>query len=239
VIYVDPRIGSGELARPLQMRGLPVEVTPLDFGDIAIVGNGPGGHTLLVGVERKRITDLVQSMTSGRLSGHQLPGLVEMYAHRWLLVEGAYREADNGLLEIPAGGGRWTTTRLSHSAVEAYLLTLTLRGGLHVHRTFDTRASVIWIGALHQWWTAKQWSEHRSHLATHQPADPGIWSRPTIVHKMAAQLPGIGDEKAAAVAKHFKTVTEMVEATEAAWRQIPGIGKTLAAGAVRSLRGTP
>jgi ERCC4-type nuclease len=238
MLYVDRRVGSAELYLPLQARRLPVELTTLDFGDLALVGHGPGGHSLLIGIERKRITDLVQSMTSGRLSGHQLPGLVEMYAHRWLLVEGAYREADNGLLEIPTGRGRWETTRLMHSAVEAYLLTLTLRGGMHVHRTFDTKASITWIAALYHWWTAKTWAEHRSHLATHQPADPGIWSRPTLVHRMASQLPGIGDEKAAAVAKHFRTVTEMVEATEAAWRQIPGIGKTLAAGAVKALRGS-
>jgi len=237
VIYVDRRTGSAELYTPLQARRVPVELTTLEFGDVAFVGHGPQGD-ILVGVERKRITDLVQSMTSGRLSGHQLPGLVEAYAHRWIVVEGTYRENKHGHLEYPIGRGRWETARLSYAAVESYLLTLTMRAGVHVQRTYNLEDTAGWLDYLWRWWTKKEWAEHRSHLSSYDPADPGIWSRPTLVHRVAAQLPGIGDEKAAAVAKHFHSVAELVAASEAAWRQIPGVGKVIAQRAVAALRST-
>lgn len=226
MMYVDRRAGSGELFLPLQSAGLACELTTLDYGDCAFVGNGSAGE-ILIGIERKTVRDLLQSMQTGRLSGHQLPGLVEQYAYRWLLVEGPYRCGKDGRIEIPWRTG-WEPVRLMYSAVEAYLLTLTLRGGLHVQRTFGIQESAQWLAALYHWWTAKDWQAHRSHLALHQPADAAIWSRPTLVQRMAAQLPGI-DEKAKPVGEHFKTVAAMVAAEETQWRTIPGIGKVTAA----------
>lgn len=232
-IYIDKRVGSNELYAPLQQRGVPVEMTTLEFGDCCFIGNGAESH-VVVGIERKRITDLLQSLTSGRLSGHQLPGLNESYQHRWLLIEGQYRESKDGLIEIPRKGD-WELVRLHFAALENYLLTLTLRGGLHVQHTYNIRESAAWLHALWAWWTKKEWREHRSHLALHDAADYAMFSRPTLVHRMAAQLPGI-DEKAKDVALKFKTVTEMVAAEEHTWREIPGIGKITAQRVVKALR---
>lgn len=234
MIYVDKRQGSIELVVPLQTRGVSVEITTLEYADACFIGHGPGGHDVLVGIERKTIRDLLQSMTSGRLSGHQLPGLVQHYAYRWLLVEGRYRESADGFVEIPWKTG-WETVRVTYSAVESFLLTVGLKAGVTVQRTYDLRGSAAWLALLHQWWTGKAWKEHRSHLALHQPSDQGLWSKPGLVHRMAAQLPGI-DEKAAVVAQHFRTVSEMVQASEGAWRQIPGIGKVTAARVTAAMR---
>jgi ERCC4-type nuclease len=233
-IYIDRRIGSAELYTPLQNRGVPVELTTLEFGDVCFIGYGPETQ-IVVGVERKRITDLLQSLISGRLSGHQLPGLVESYAYRWLLVEGSYRESPDGFVEIPRGHGKWDVIRLQYTALENYLVTLCLRGGIHVQRTYSVHESAAWLDALHRWWTRKDWADHRSHLALHQSADYAIFLRPTLVHAMAAQLPGI-DQKAKDIAVKFKSVADMVAAEEPEWRTIPGIGKTLAARIHKALR---
>jgi ERCC4-type nuclease len=233
-IYIDKRVGSNELYAPLQARGVPVELTTLEFGDCCFIGHGPESP-IVVGVERKRITDLLQSMTTGRLSGHQLPGLCESYAFRWLLVEGVYRESRDGLVEIPRKHGTWELHRVQYAAVQNYLLTLTLRGGLHVQRTYSVQESAAWLEALYAWWTRKAWAEHRSHLALHQAADYAVFVRPTLVQRMAAQLPGI-DEKAKDVAVRFHTVADMVAAGEPEWRSIPGIGKVTASRVHRALR---
>lgn len=214
-----------ELYAPLVQVGADTELTQLEYGDAAFIGKGPKCD-VMVGVERKTIRDLIQSMTTGRLSGHQLPGLVEHYAYRWLLVEGRYRESTEGLIEIPWKTG-WETVRLRYDALDHFLLTLQLRGGISVMRTFDLRESAAWLARLHSWWTKKEWREHRSHLALHQPSDAGMWHKPGLVHRMAAQLPGI-DEKARDVAQVFKTVKAMVDAEESEWRTIPGIGKVTA-----------
>lgn len=225
-IYLDRRVGSVELYAPLLKRSVPCELTTLDYGDACFLGHGPGGDIVVIGVERKRITDLLQSLTSGRLSGHQLPGLLESYPHRWLLVEGQYRESAEGFIEIPRSG-KWETVRLQYDALENYLTTLQMRGGLYIQRTYDIHESCAWLQALWRWWTLKKFREHRSHLALHNTTDYAIFSRPSLVHRMAAQLPGI-DETAAVVAQHFPTANEMINAEEAAWRAIPGIGKVKA-----------
>ena len=75
MIWVDSRIGSKDLAAPLTRLGLPAELTTLPFGDIAFEGQGDDRGPLTVGIEFKVLTDLVQSLRSGRLVGHQVPGL--------------------------------------------------------------------------------------------------------------------------------------------------------------------
>lgn len=232
-IYVDKRAGSVELYAPLSQRSVPVELTTLAFGDCCFIGHGPQ-HPVLIGIERKRITDLLQSLTTGRLSGHQVPGLIEHYPYRWLLVEGQYRESRDGLIEVPRKG-RWETIRLHYAALEAYLVTLTLRAGLRVQRTYSLDESVAWLSVLWSWWTKKEWSEHRSHLALHDAADYGAFYKPTLVHRVAAQLPGI-DEKARDVAAKFQSVQDLMNAEEATWREIPGIGKITAARIHKALR---
>lgn len=234
MIYLDNRTGSAELFTPLQRRRLPVALTTLRFADVAFAGNGPHGQ-VMVGIERKRITDLLQSLTTGRLSGHQLPGLVEDYAYRWLLVEGSYRESEDGWVEMPRRTKN-EIVRLRYSALENFLITIQLKGGLHVHRTWDLEESCAWIDALYRWWTKKEFTEHRSHLATHQAADYAVFFRPSLVHRMAMQLPGIDDGRAPDVARKFPTVKEMVEAEVKTWQSIPGIGPKIAANVVKAMR---
>ena len=88
MILVDTRAGSNELIEPLLKAGLPVEEATLEFGDLAFLGRGEGGKKLTIGIEHKKMGDLVQSMTGGRLAGHQLPGMLGMYDRCWLIAEG-------------------------------------------------------------------------------------------------------------------------------------------------------
>ena len=186
-----------------------------------------------IGVEIKRISDLLTSITTGRLSGHQLPKLVREYRHVWLLIEGQYRPGAEGLLETRQGAA-WVPHALGRSPwtyreVEAYLTTLEVRAGVHVRRAYNKAETVALVAMLYQWWTAKAYDEHRAHKALHSPIlDSGLLYKPSLTRRVAAELPGIGVGKSAAVAEHFKTVRAMVEADEDQWQQVDGIGKTLA-----------
>lgn len=81
MIYVDDRAGSCELAHPLQQRGLPAELTRLDFGDVAFVGRGEQDTPVWVGIEFKQLAEFVTSVRSERFQGYQLPGMRETYKY--------------------------------------------------------------------------------------------------------------------------------------------------------------
>jgi ERCC4-type nuclease len=233
VILLDRRIGSSDLYQPLRAFGLPVHLTTLDSADVAWLGRGLGEEPVPIGVEIKRIGDLLTSITTGRLSGYQLPKLINEYRHAWLLIEGQYRSGAEGLLETRQGAV-WAPHALGRSPwtyreVEAFLTTLEVRAGVHVRRAWNRGETAALVAMLYQWWTAKGYDEHRAHQAMYSPAmDAGLLYKPSLARRVAAELPGIGIGKSGAVADRFKTVRRLVGASEEEWQEVPGIGKTLA-----------
>ena len=59
MILLDRRIGSSDLYQPLRACNLPVELTTLESADVAWLGRGPEGVPTPIGVEIKRIGDLL------------------------------------------------------------------------------------------------------------------------------------------------------------------------------------
>lgn len=237
-LYVDDRAGSADLMKhnPFDEVG---QIHRLNSGDVCFAGNGPDGN-VLVGVELKSIFDLTSSMNTGRLQATQLPAMLTHYHESWLLYYGSYRPGVHGELEIYKGG-TWVahcvgSRPVPYGYLEQFLLTVTACG-VHVKHTYDLIEAAQWIACLARWWS-KPWSEHRSMKAFDQSRQitngimPNVSESVLLRAKVAAALPGIGYDRAMAVAKHFSSVTEMVLATEKEWMAVPGIGKTIA----RSLR---
>lgn len=207
-------------------------VVELDYGDAAFGGNGPDGR-VEIGVERKKIGDLVNSIVSGRLSGHQLPGLMERYFKIYLVVEGVWRvSTHDGEVEVPKGS-EWGNLergrmKITGVMVHHYLSTLEMFAGIVVRKTASVRETAVMIGLLEGWWQ-KEWSKHKAHLGLHkEPMRMMDGRRPSLLVRMAAELPHIGITKALELEKHFSSVREMVEADEKRWTLIPGIGKITA-----------
>lgn len=238
-VLIDKRVGSNDLYPLLQMRKVPVELTTLAFGDVAFATTSPEGKPVVIGIERKRIRDLIQSAQSGRLAGHQIPGMLEQYTYRWILVEGIFRTGDRGQLEVPAGKKQWRSLSMTGVGLDRYLLTLELRGGCGIRRTYSADDTAQFIEAIWGWWTQKSWGKHRSHLALHKAPDVALFSPPSLVQRMAAELPGIGYDKASAVAKVFPTPRAMLDAGADEWLTIPGIGKTLTTRILHQLSTAP
>lgn len=239
MLLVDPRAGSKDLIKPLAAMGLPVETYTLAFGDLAFVGRGIGGAPVYIGIEHKRISDLVQSL-EGRLPGHQLPGMVQTYDRTWLVVEGDWRSDTSGrtVLFKPKGGRRPIKGAGNALILEQRLLTLETRGGMHI-RCCPTRSdSLRFLCALYRFWTDKDLDAHKSHLAIHAPdLDRGLQIPISDYRRMLAQVPGIGLQLSAVVEQQFPGFTRLLTATVEEWAALTTTdhkGKTRRLGASRA-----
>ena len=238
IILIDDRVGSKELADLIPDSVL----TTLEYGDAAFSGFGPYGPNgiMAIGVERKVIGDLIQSISSGRLSGHQLPGLLEAYHKVYLIVEGMWKgNRKDGTIEVfrhgkfkPLGSSRFTSKR-----VWGYLTTLNAATGISVYITTDMCETALLIKELEYWWN-QPWEKHKSHLMINKMMPPSAYlkpGKPSLLRRIAIELPLIGYERVSEVEKHFKSISEMINASEGEWLKIPGIGKITAKSIVEKL----
>jgi ERCC4-type nuclease len=231
VLLVDYRAGSKDLIDPLRRLGLPVEETDLAFGDIAFCGRGEGGAPVAIGIEHKRISDLIQSMTSGRLQGHQLLGMLDAYDRHYLIIEGDWDQDSQGRAVMFRGKGVRKPIHGAPPAIELEkrICTLEARGGFRLRYTTTRRGSIRTIIALYRFWTDKDLDLHRSHLAVHAPdLDRGLKIPISLKRQLAATLPDVGYIKSQAVDNYFPSIRAMFNASPEEWQKIEGIGKKIA-----------
>jgi ERCC4-type nuclease len=244
MIFIDHRIGSKELAPALTRHRTPNDICTLQFGDACWMGNGPDGEmTAWVGVERKRLRDLINSMESGRLTTHQLPGMLTHYHYTYVLVEGIWRPGRGGLIEIPIGRGQWKALELGRqrytsSTVDNFLNSLSCMWNVTVVCTPSLDRTALWLSNVYRWWTTKKWNQHRScrGKATNPLPVAGVGKAP-LVARVAMELPGVGMERAMAISRHFPDVSALCAATTDELMQVEGVGKTTAQGIVKAISG--
>jgi ERCC4-type nuclease len=224
VILVDSRAGSQDLIKPLKSLGLPVEETTLEFGDVAFEGRGMGGAPLLIGIEHKRVSDVVQSLNDGRLAGHQMPGMLRTYDRCWLIVEGDWAHDSIGRVTVFKGKGERRPLKGAPPAIELEkrLITLETRGGFRVRHCATRKDAVRFIIALYRFWTDKDLDEHKSHLALHAPdLDRAMAIPVSDFRRIVAAVPGIGYRTSIAVEREFQgSFRRMMCATEKQWSEI-------------------
>lgn len=242
-MFIDDRAGSAELMRYPAIAAI-AELTRLEFGDVAIVGNGPGDAPVLVGVELKSIWDLVSSIRTGRLQATQVPGMLRLYPVRWLLVFGGYRPGRDGALEL-AKGASWRTMRLGarivpYGYVEALLLDLATVG-FHVKHVDTEAAAAQWLLVLNRWW-GKPWTHHHGMRTFDESGQPSLMPDMDEVTRMIArvakELPALGFERALAAARHFGSIEHMINAEVDEWREVAGVGNVIARAIVEAVRRT-
>ncbi len=253
-ILVDERQGSIELSPALQSYGFSVKPRRLEFGDFSFEGYGPSGLTM-VGIERKRLRDLIASIENKRFSGHQLPGLFLNYEFSILVVEGAYGEHPRtGQLEEyhPHGEPRPLFINghaIDYGRIDRFLTSLEFQTPLYVRRTFGPAQTCGMLRSIWRWFQTP-WRQHSSAHGFHVPDDriPGHLRRPDVreelahitehpfCQRVAKELRHIGWWKSESVYRQFKTVERMVSATREEWDAIDGIGPVIADSAYRELR---
>lgn len=243
MLLVDNRVGSGDLVTYFKYWRLPHKLTRLDYGDIAFAGHGPNGMDIPIGIEVKKVRDVLNCISDGRFAGHQLPGLLENYARVWLVVEGSYSvDYQTGVLVHRRGKKlepvACGTRQFMYRDLSNWLTTIEVKTGLRIRRTGGRLETARVCADLYSWWTHKTWEEHKSHLAFDEPAPDRIAIvRPNLTRRIAKELPGIGWTKSSAVAKAFRTPAELFFADIKQWGEIEGIGKTLARRIVSELHG--
>lgn len=203
----------------------------LPAGDIAFPGEGDKGPCM-VGIERKRLKDLLSSKRTGRLSGEQLPKLIEHYEWPYILVEGEYRTSwRTGNLEEPYAG-HWREVTLGDSPflgmeLDSFLNELRIRlyplDIVHTRSPHDTVETCLSIEHFHR----KPIGKRHEHLALHVPSPAVTIGKASTVRRVAFTLSGVGWERSGAVEGQFRSVADMVEADPKKWQQLPGFGRVL------------
>lgn len=235
MITVDNRVGSIELVETLKSMHVEVDTARMEFADFHFNGIGPKGPCS-IGIERKKVRDILCCIEDGRFAGHQLPGLIETYDYCYLIVEGNWTvdETTLGLIKpssvgcghgipIHLGPGR----NIPYRQLDNYLNSIATQSSCRVKTSLSAAETIMQIVNLYHWWQ-KDWTQHQSLKVLRKEPAKFTFLNPSVHQLVASCLPGVGYEKSAHIARHFRTITDMVLATTAEWQEIEGIGKTLA-----------
>ncbi len=263
MILVDSATGSWEMEAIIRRFGVSCERTHLDFADACFEGNGPLG-LVMVGIERKKLADVLDCIDTKRLAGHQLVGLRKQYKFSFLLIEGLWRpDTKSGLLlqghiRPDADGSNrifWTENlgggrKAMYHKLRRYLFSVSM-SGVSVIYTQDIVQTCYDIVELYQWF-AKPWRAHKSMESMHTgyagwnyetaKTDelmmiPTLDRKPTLVRRWAACIDGVGVTLSADAQRVFKTPLELANATELDWMDIPGMGLKSAKAIVKQIGG--
>lgn len=219
MLLVDYRSGSKELIEPLRKAGLKVGEEDLNSGDIAFIGRGEKGEPVWVGIEFKKLGELMQSFRSGRLQGHQLLKMQEDFRYNYLFIEGALRFNEHGRLMQRRGAREWRTMPGSFSVGELLkrLFSLHITTGMN-WMMFDTRANTLkGIETLYRSWTDKDMDQHKSQIAMYDP--------PPLVpiseqRQLLAKLPGISTAFSKGAVTRFGSVRNAINAPAKQWAEV-------------------
>lgn len=242
MILVDSSTGSRELL-PILTRAplsLKAELVKLEFADFCFEGNGPNG-LIAVGVERKRIGDMLRCIDDGRYNGHQRVGMAQMYQANFLVVEGSWRPHDQtGMLMEQYNGGGWGVSkaggdRAMYNKLRRYLFSVSL-SGVHVLYTRDMIHTAWDVHELFHYFQ-KKWRDHTSMLQMQKLNIPTLNAKPSLVRRWAADLPGIGVVHSEIVERHFRRPIRLATAEEREWLRIPGIGPKTAHEIIKEILG--
>jgi len=229
MIFVDNRAGSCELIEPLRALGLDVDATRLTVGDLMFAGHD--GHD--IGIEYKKLPELIQSIRDGRLvdtQASQMLGERGAYDYAWLLVEGEWIANKAGIVCAPCWRGKrksWEPVKgkMNASEMTKRLLTLEVLGGLHVRFTSDRRSSVGFIRDLYRWFVDKSLADHTTLLSAHTSS--GFLPISDFRAVVKDRFPGIGLRASLAVERRFEgSLQRACNAGVAEWAGIEVSTKT-------------
>lgn len=236
MIALDDRAGSKDLYTPLRKLGLPVDLMRLDSGDVAFLGRGEGGVPVHIGIEYKKLGELITSLRDHRIVA-QAERMRGAFDFSYLLVEGEvlYDAAGllltrrrRGLVPLP---GRMTVNelhkRLGVLHLRAGVMTLPWAG--------SQRDTLQLILAYYRLWTDCDLDQHKSHIAIYRP--PGV--APISQFRIFMQsFKGIGFEASMAIERHFAgNLERAILAPKTEWMKIPGIGIKLAEAIIAVIKG--
>jgi ERCC4-type nuclease len=250
MILVDAAVGSHELQSWIREARPVCDSTHLVYGDAAFEGHGPEG-LCGIGVERKRLRDMLNCIDDARYTGHQRIGMSKQYQFSFLIIEGVWRpDIVSGaalspshaevprlhLQRLDAAVGQGMREQMYYK-LRRYLFSVSL-SGVHVLYTRDISHTAFDIVELYHYFQ-KPWREHKSMLQMHQRSLtlPTLNARPNLVRRWAFELDGVGNQYAHEAGRIFRTPRQLALSDEDDWLKIPGIGPKTAIDIVRQIGG--
>lgn len=213
----------------------------LEAGDVAFMGHGPDGpFTIPVGIEYKKISDAINSLTTKRFVGEQFSKMTKVYQRIYFILEGEYGEGPDGKLVVPSwrnGKKQWVSHgwSVTYRQFDNWQNSLVESGKIRFKRSLTTAESASQVLDLYYMWT-KDYDAHKSLYSFDRSQLPPLITQPSLKRLIAAQLPGVGWDLSARAAEHFPTAIDLVNASEEQWLAITGIGKKKAQKILNSLR---
>src|SRR5690242_3999861 len=232
MILIDPRAGSGQAERGgdllpyIQALKIKAEKSQLPFGDACFEGNGPKGR-IAVGVERKRLSDILNCIDDSRYAAHQKPGLKQLYQINVLIIEGVWKpDSATGYLMECISSLTWRPYRYRsqmtrYSKLFRYLLSVQL-SGTPVIITRDIEHTAFNIVEMYHYFQ-KKWDDHTSLLEVQKIVIPDMNRRASLVRRWASDLDGIGVKMSQDAEKLFQSGYKLAMADETDWMKIKGI----------------
>jgi len=242
MIFVTTAPNDADLLEILEDNAIGV---PLPYGDATFQGVWDGGEVVNVCIERKKLGDLatcivstgrhLNQIRSAREAGFGFIVLVfEMDAWR-------FRIGENGYMETRVGK-EWVEMmpRISYVRLDQYLNELGYFMGVLVKRSGGVWETARQILDLYQLFAVEP-QKHGSLKKFYTPQVSvecvSLLAKPSLVRRVANQLPGVGWELSRGVEVRFRNVEEMAEGGVKDWMDVDGIGKVMAKRIVRVIRG--
>jgi hypothetical protein len=212
MILIDTGNGSSSLLQypPLSTLGIPcILPSPPNSStrtDVSFTGNGPSGSTLRIGIEVKKLTELVGALDTGRLQATQLPGLMALYDIRWLLIVtgSSRRNPKSGTLQTrrrAQNGEGWEWCDWTHgsrgktyaySYFQKFLLSPSFTEykdasgeGIRFDKVYDLSEAAYWIGDLYETWQ-KPYHRHSSMRVLDRSGNQNGLTESTIRAKLSS-----------------------------------------------------
>ena len=224
MIYCSNMNNDQDMIRALGSMAIPVNLfTDACFASV---------DEKLICIERKKCGDLATCITNGRFLFQMQNCKAAGGDYLILILEGRYRRnPEDGLLEIPVWGINiktghraevWEPVKptMMFSRFDQYLTELQRDAGIIVKHTENVRGTADTILALYQNFQTPA-DQHQSLNQIFKPPTPSVQLvRPSLLRRIASELPGIGWEWSAVVADKFKSVEEMVDADISTWAEL-------------------
>ena len=230
----------------------------IPHGDAIILGVWEDNRPVRVLIERKRVLDFINSV----LGGHHLQQVQDAYSagfdFQWLIVEGDFRPSPvDSTVEI-FHNGRWRLLSeirvrkgqlpsLEYRRLDDYLNQCELYLGVRCKTSRNVQETARMILDLYYLFQ-KPPEQHGTLKNLYQQAiipnaekGRAYLMPPTLLEKVALQLPGVGWERAKALAAELKTLDRLCEVIRSQNTtplvDVPGIGKKTAEGIIKAARG--
>lgn len=221
--------------------GVAVDKAELKWGDAAFEGNGPDG-TIMVGIERKRLHDMLSCIDDNHYSAEQKVGMKQMYAVSILMVEGHWKPHDgNGLLMEGFNSGMNfgycapRGRRIMYAKLRRYLFSVALAGVIVCYTRDPGHTAYDIVEWFHYF--QKRWKDHTGLLEPTKVNIPHLLGKPSLTRRWAHDLEGVGVKYSLDAERLFKKPYALATADESEWLKIPGVGVKTAQSIVREIMG--